>query len=217
MSEAEMIKLAWFQPWHFILYLFVVFTVMVVYYEWRWAKTAREKILALIARSDGSSYSVLVPKSGGSVSLQKPGTDTVLLWPINKLACIDVLYPGVGFVPTFLQKQIRMVILDEDDWEPLINRNPDRALIASPAFLGNLLHQKISEIVLTVNKEMIDRLEGVTRRLNNMVSPTMFYAGIGIVLIAVVFLIIQTMNSPDMTEILNQLGVIQRALGVTSG
>lgn len=197
-TDADKIKMQWFEPWHLILYCFVIFTLMVVYYQWRWAKTVRMNVLALLVRSDGSTYSVLVPKREGSVNLKDSVTGVTKTWPINKMSTIDVLYPGVGFIPAFLQKQIRMVILDEEDWEPMINRDPDKKLIASPAVLGNLLHERVTEMVMTVSKDTMDKLTGILAKMERFVDRQTFYIGIGIIaVLCVVSLVFSISNKPD--------------------
>lgn len=206
---------AYFTPVDYIMYLAIIFVIMVVYYLWKWSKTCRENVKLLIVRSDGSSDEILVPKEGGSVTLQNPKTGLTKMWPINKLAAIDMMYPGVGFVPKFLQKTIRTVIVDEDDWEPLINRDPNRDMIASPAVLGNLMNEKITEAVIRVNKEMLDSIAGLTKRLKQMVSPTQFFIGIGIVAIGVIALIFLVV--PGMGDMAESIDAIKTALGVTSG
>jgi len=35
MTEAGLIEAQYFMPWHIGLYLFVLFVIMVVYYEWK--------------------------------------------------------------------------------------------------------------------------------------------------------------------------------------
>jgi len=199
---------AYFTPLDYFLYLFAVFALMVVYYQWRWARTSRQNILVLVVHSDGSSHHELVKKEGASVSLKNPETGATKLWPINKLSTIDVLYPGVGFIPEFLQKQIRMTIVDEDDWEPLINRDPDRKLISSPAVLGNLMNEKITEAVITVNKEMLDSISGLMKRLNKLVNPTVVYIGLGLVLI------LMAVSLYMIIPVAESLEAIKSALGV---
>lgn len=202
---------AYFTPLDYFLYLFLVFALMVVYYQWRWTSTARQNILVLVVHSDGSSRQVLVKKEGASVSLTNPKTKTTQLWPINKLSTIDVLYPGVGFIPEFLQKQIRMTIVDEDDWEPLINRDPDRKLIASPAVLGNLMNEKVTEAVITVNKEMMDSIAGLVKRMNKLVNPIVVYIGLGLNLCLLAFLLYALMPLAELPEAIEG---IKNALGI---
>ena len=132
MTDAALIEAAYFQPWHIALYLFVVFVGMVVFFQWKWAKTCKNYIQVLVAQQGGGGDFFLAPKAGGSVEIKNPKTDDVRLWPVNELATIEVPYPGVGFVPTFLQKTIRLAIVNEGDWEPMLNRSPHREKIASP-------------------------------------------------------------------------------------
>ena len=203
---------AYFTPLDYILYLFAILVLMIVYYQWRWASTCKNKVLVLVVHSDGSSHTVLVDKQGASVTLTNPKTGSDKLWPINKLATIDVLYPGVGFVPEFLQKQIRMTIVDEDDWEPLINRSPNREMIASPAVLGNLMHEKVTEAVITVNKEMLDSISGLMKRLNKLVNPLVVYIGLGLCLIISLVTLYTVM---PITEQFGNIELIKIALGIT--
>lgn len=250
---------AYFTPLDYVWYLLAIFVVMVVYYQWRWSRTCKTKVLVLVQKADGHGDYELADQSGGSVSLKDPHTNTVRLWPINELATISVPYPGVGFVPTFLQKTIRMVIVSEDDWEPLTNRGSQlqgvasrdvvgrlteimntaesssptgtaikrllsgitissiREMIASPAVLGNLMHEKITEAVITVNKEMLDSISGLTKRLNKVVSPLMFYIGTGVLIAGMVFMLWQVIPvMSDLGDVADKLDAIQKALGIVS-
>ena len=132
MTEAGLVEAQYFMPWHIGLYLFVVFVFMVVYYQWKWAKTCKNYIQVLVAQQGGGGDFLLAPKSGGQVTIKNSRTDEERTWPVNELATIEVPYPGVGFIPAFLQKTIRLAIVNEGDWEPMLNRSPHREKIASP-------------------------------------------------------------------------------------
>lgn len=132
MTEAELINATYFAPWHIALYLFVVFVIMVVYYEWKWAKTCKNNIQVLVAQQGGGGDFFLAPKAGGQVTIKNSQTDEERTWPVNELATIEVPYPGVGFIPAFLQKTIRLAIVNEGDMEPMLNRSPHRDKVASP-------------------------------------------------------------------------------------
>ena len=113
------------------LYLGIGFVLMVFYFQWQWARTCDKNIQVLEAQKGGGGAYKLAPKDGGYVEIaQEDGT--VRIWPINELATIDILYPGVGWVPAFLQKSIRLAIVNEGDLEPLLNRSPHRTKVASP-------------------------------------------------------------------------------------
>ena len=258
MTEAEIIEATYFAPWHIILYLFVIFVAMVVYYQWRWSGICKKNIQVLVAQSGGGGDFVLSPKVGGQVAIKNPGSDTVRMWPINELATIEVPYPGVGFVPGFLQKTIRLAIVNEGDWEPMLNRSrhyervaspdvveslteiavdcdtkmrnrivkyidklstsPTREMIASPAVLGNLMHEKITEAVITVNKEMLDSVAVLVRRLSKMVTPIMFYIGIGALLVCIVVMAFQVIPAIGIIQGMGEkIDAIQRSLGILTG
>ena len=132
MTEASLVEAQYFMPWHIGLYLFVLFVIMVVYYEWKWAKTCKNNIQVLVAQQGGGGDFFLAPKAGGQVTIKNSQTNEERTWALNELATIEVPYPGVGFVPAFLQKTIRLAIVNEGDWEPMLNRSPHREKIASP-------------------------------------------------------------------------------------
>lgn len=245
------------------LLTWVVIVVMifaaVVFFQWKWTKICAENVLVLIKKADGHGNYQLAPQVGGSVGLKNKDSNTVRMWPINELATIDVPYPGVGFVPAFMQKTIRMVIVDEQDWEPLTNRSPhrprvmspdvvseieyimedikdenvirqfkelldgvstgpSRELIASPALLGNTVMERVSEVAITVVKDVMDPITNIIKRLNDLVTPKMFYVGIGAVLVAIAastyFSYSLTANTTGLAE---QIATIQQSLGLVPG
>ena len=154
---------SWFTPFHYIVYLDVVFVAMVVYYQWKWAKICKSSIQLLKAERGGGGSFELVPKTGdGSISLTQG--DITHTWMINELATIDVLYPGVGFVPAFLQKTIRMAIVNEGDWEPMLNRSPHRENIASPDVVEFLVQ------LAEENPQLAGRIQSVASKLST--GPT---------------------------------------------
>lgn len=264
MSEVDTITLMWFQPWHYFLYLFVIFVGMVGFYQWHWAKTCKENIQILIIRTGGGGDYELAPKSsGGEISLTNPDSNTVRTWPINELTTVEIPYPGVGFIPNFLQKTIRLAIVSEWDWEPVLNRSPHkdkiaspdvvaflqklaeemddkdekakaikakinelvpnlatgptREMIASPAVLGNLIHEKITEALITVNKEVFDKMAGLLNRLNKLVNPMIVYIGLGLMLFGVAYIIYQLAEISGVggsADVLNKLDAIEKALGI---
>jgi hypothetical protein len=143
---------------------------MVVYYQWKWAKICKNNIQILVAQQGGGGSFELAPKEGGSVSLKQG--ETTRTWMMNELATIDVLYPGIGFIPSFMQKTIRMAIVNEGDWEPMLNRSPHRENIASPdvvAFLEQLAKQAEgsgnSPLAVTIRDKASRMATGPTREL----------------------------------------------------
>lgn len=126
------VQAAFFSPFHFIIYMVIVVTVLVVWYQWQWSKKVTRFIKVLVVKPDGSTDTEYAPKTGNYVALRIPESNSVRLWPISKLSAIEVLYPGDGFIPNFLQKKIRMVIVDVEDWEPMLNRGSYSRRVASP-------------------------------------------------------------------------------------
>ncbi len=235
-----------------VFYLIVGLVVIIIYLQWRWTKICRDNVQVLVVKSDGHGSYELAPQSGGSVSLKDPKSDTVRMWPINKLATIDVPYPSNGAVPAILQKQIRQVVVGEEDWEPLLNRSPylhgvaspdvktalleisglipnpgvqerlatyasslsaapTREMIASPAVFGNLIHEKITEAVITVNKDMMRNLSQKPKTI----SPTMFYVCMGLVLVLLAVVTFQVVSvGQQFAEVSDGVALIRHSLGI---
>lgn len=143
-----------------LLFLGIPFVLMVFFFQWRWARTCDRNIQVLVAQMGGGGKFVLAPKEGGQVTIRNPETDETRMWPVNELATIDITYPGVGFVPKFLQKKIRLAIVAEGDWEPMLNRSPHRRKVASPDVVEYL--QKIAEANPTLKTGIDEFLGGIS-------------------------------------------------------
>lgn len=237
------------------LFLGVPFVLMVFYFQWKWAKDCTNYVRVLVAQLGGSGAFFMAPKTGGEVSIKNPHTGTTRTWPINELSTIDVLYPGVGFVPEFMQKTIRMAIVNEGDWEPLLNRSPHlrkiaspdivmvlekirdnttngelkstligvldgistgptREMIASPAVLGNLFQEKISELAVTVAKDIINPLNEAIKKLGERLNPVIVYIGLGLVLVLMVYLVFQIKPIIDKLDGMGNIGTIARDISL---
>ncbi len=151
-----------------LLYLGIPFVLMIFYFQWSWARTCDRNIQILVAQRGGGGAYRLAPKGGGHVEIaEKNGA--VRIWPINELATIDILYPGVGWVPAFLQKSIRLAIVNEGDWEPLLNRSPHRTKIASPdvvTFLEEIARDNPeSELTTLIDEFLVGVTTGPTREM----------------------------------------------------
>ena len=141
------------------LFIGIPFLILIFIMQWRWAKVCAHNIRILVVQKSGGGRWELAPKEGGSISIRNPVDDSIRIWPINELSTIDVLYPGVGWMPEFLQKQIRLAIVNEGDWEPMLNRSPHRENILSPdvaIFLKRALKEgKITDPSIKMGLEKI--------------------------------------------------------------
>ena len=150
------------------LFLGIPFVLMIFFFQWRWAKTCANNIRVLVAQKGGGGAWQLARKEGGQITITNSQDDSVRTWPINELATIDVLYPGVGFVPEFMQKQIRLAIVNEGDWEPMLNRSPHRDKIASPdvvRFLTSLAEKSEDKVKIEIEKMVGGLATGPTREM----------------------------------------------------
>lgn len=254
MPDAEVIN-SWFTPFHYAVYLGVLFVGMVAFYQWKWAHTCKTSVLVLVAQLGGGGNFFLAPKAGGEISIKNPKTGTTRTWPVNELSTIDVLYPGVGFVPAFMQKTIRMAIVSEGDWEPLLNRSPHRPrvaspdmvdaliriantasvttknainellegvstaptreMIGSPAVLGNLMQERISELAVTVAKDIMNPLQEAIKKMGRRTNPIIVYVGLGLIIVLTAYTVMQVLPTAEyITEIAEDIAQIKRALGV---
>lgn len=248
------IQATYFSPFMFIMYLVIIVVAMVVFYQWRWSRLCANNVKVLLVQPDGSTDTEYVPKTGNYVALKVPDSDSIRMWPINKLATVEVMYPGDGFVPGFLQKKIKMAVVDAEDWEPMLNRGsyshrvaspdvvalirdlaedfpdaredletlanslstaPTRDMVASPAVLGNIMKEKVSEMAVTISKETFDRLEQVTRKLDKQINPIIFYVGMGAVVILMVIILVNVLPTlSSFSSMASGIDAIKRALGI---
>lgn len=153
-------EIEWASLGRAVLFLGIPFVLIIFYLQWQWAQTCSKYIRVLVALKGGGGKWEFAPKEGGKVSIYNPDTKETRTWPINELATIEVPYPGVGFVPLALQKTIRLAIVNEGDWEPMLNRSPHRMKIASPDVVKYL--QSLAEKAPSLRIEIDDFLAGVS-------------------------------------------------------
>ena len=254
---------AWFTPFHYFVYLGIILIGMILSYQWKWAQKVDKYVKLIVVKPDGSSDTDYALKEGSSVAITNPKTGTVKLWPITDVATIEMLYPGDGFIPVFLQKKIRTTIVDENDWEPLLNRGaysdnvaspdvkaklreiaetldeedktrkqllalseglktaPTREMIGSPAILGNIAKEKVSELAVTVAKDVMNPLQEAIKKLGKQLNPTIVYIGLGLVAILLVYAVFQLqmvsntgIGDVDIGKLTKDVELIKQALGV---
>ncbi len=273
-AQTETIK-QWSDPFHFIVYLFVLFVGMIIYYEWKWSKEALNNVLLEVVKGDGHASYELVPIEGSAVTLTNPKTGKVKVWPMNELSTITVPYPGVAFIPEFLQKEIRKVGVTEEDWEPYTNRsphrknvvspdvlerlqaiaskidldNPDlteeerskltakldeidlviadiqenastyptRELVGSPAVLGNLMHERLTEIIAALGAGLMSKLDDVLKQLTRLGKPInamAVYIMLGVCVIAGIAGIWLSVSGSGSGDDIRRLKLIEQSLGI---
>lgn len=151
-----------------LLYLGIPFVLLTFFSQWKWARTCDKNIQILVAQRGGGGKYLLAPKAGGEVSIANPVTGDTRTWPINELATIDVPYPGLGFLPRFLQKSIRLAIVNEGDWEPMLNRSPHQKKVASPdvvEFMIAVAKQSDEDVKREINEFINSVSTGSTREM----------------------------------------------------
>ena len=248
------IQATYFSTVSVIFYLIAIVFITGLYLQFKWTRHCTDKVKVLVVKPDGGTDTQYAPKTGGYVSLKNPKNGTARMWPINRVCAVEMLYPGDGFIPKFLQKKIKCVIVDEEDWEPILNRgsysenvaspdvikrlkllveaDPDspkskalaklteglsaastRAMIGSPAVLGNIMHEEITKAFVTINKEMFDRVEGLLKRMDKMINPTIVYIGLGGIIIILLYQMFQGQGS-EMSDMASDIMKIKNSSGI---
>jgi len=149
------------------LFLGIPAILLIFFAQWQWAKTCEKNIRVLVAQKTGGGRFFNAPKAGGDVTIKNTETGDVRAWPINELATIEVPYPGVGWVPKFLQKTIRLAIVNEGDWEPMLNRSPHQQRVASPDVIEFMqsIAKKSPELEPIISKYLSKVSSGSTREM----------------------------------------------------
>jgi len=149
------------------IFLGIPFVLLIFVGQWHWARVCDRNIQVLVAQRGGGGNYMLAPKEGGVVAIRNPETGETRAWPVNELATIDVPYPGLGFIPRFMQKTIRLAIVNEGDWEPMLNRSPHRKKIASPDVVDFLreIAAKQPKLADSINKFLSGVSTGPTREM----------------------------------------------------
>lgn len=200
---------AWFTPFHFFVYLGIIFVIMICWLQMRWDKESRTNILVLLQKAKGDGDYYLVPIDDNKVNLVNKNTGESKLWGINELSTITVPYPAIGFLPRFLLKQIKLVVLSDETWEPITNRSREgKTLVMTPKFIGNLVNEQITKALAMVNQEMLDFIKGIGKILN----PTHFYVYAGISIGLLVWNLMLVSKLGNLTETVGELQAIVNVL-----
>lgn len=179
-------------------------------------KTVSENILAMLDNGEME----LVPKEDGKVTLphieKKDNGDKVVttkVWPIKSFNIIHYKYP-IGGGLSFFKRDIGAVWLSAETWEPVSNLSPNREVVASPLFLGNLINEGITGTIVSMGKEVMDAIKSI----GNMLNPTHFYIAVILNLAAigvVIYLIMPLMNTAtDLADMQMKIDAIMKALGL---
>jgi len=245
----EEIQAIWFGPFQWIVYLGVPLLIVIMWWQYSWYKICDTKIKAIIVHNVGAPTVKFAPK-GGYIDIQSPDKKSTKIFVVNELSTIRLPYPELGFLPRFLQNKIEVAIFDDNDMEPILNRNkhlskvaspdvkyalaeladsknipqvlrgkivelsdslssaPTREPVASPALLGNLLQERVSQLAVTVSKDLIDPLQEAIKKLGRQLNPTIVYIGMGLIIIMLGYMIMTFVPA------LEDIGAIKQAIGV---
>ena len=242
-----------------LIYLGGGFMIMIFFLQYKWAKTTTKKIRTLTALKSGGGQWGYANKEGGSITLYNKELDETKVWAVNELATIEIEYPGIGFIPSWMQKSIRLVLLNEGDTEPILNRAvhrnmvaspdviqylkvlagkdeankaaieeyiselrtyPTRPIVGDPATLGALMRQQAMKALASVSNELMETLKTINTKLARLgnFNATYIYVLIGFNIILSGFAIYFSMQggSLDVTDVLDNLELIKKALGIVA-
>lgn len=128
----EEIQVNWFSTFHLIMYCVLIFITMVVYYKIKWKRLCENNVKVLVKRGDGGTDKFFAPTQGNFVSITQKSTGITRLWPINQLCFVRIEYPDGGMVPWFMRESINLAILNEEDYEPVLNNSAYTQGVISP-------------------------------------------------------------------------------------
>lgn len=96
---------------------------------------------------------------------------------------------------------------------------PTREMIASPAVLGNIAKEKVSELAVTVARDIMNPLQEALKRLGRQVSPIVVYIGLGLIAALLVYVVVQVktlvdVGPIDVAKMADDVAKIKASLGV---
>lgn len=198
------------------IFLIPTFVIGMFISMYLWEKTCRTKIKAVVIKTAGGVSINYIPKEGNDVTITNPKTGETRTWPISTLATIGMPYPDLaGLLPKFLQREIQVAFLYEDDWEPVLNKDKSKTLIADPAILGALRQNTIMKALATVSDDLVDSINKLKAQLTRVagLNPTIIYMGL-FASVAVGIAIIVMLMQMDLVSIAEKVNAIYNALGI---
>lgn len=191
-----------------MLVVVVVFMILYQFYKlYKLDKLVSTHILLEINNNTGRTEFVLVEKENHSVSLpNKDGSSR--MWVIDKSCVKTTSYP-IGGAWRFLKRDIDMVEVDGEDWEPYKVDRDDKHLIGSNRFLGTLVNEKVAMAVAGMGQKIIEKLD----KIQGMNPTYMLFGGLCLGA-GIVFIAMKVMPMADsIAEMLKKLDIIIKLLG----
>lgn len=207
--------MTYFNSFNVALYFFIGFVIWVIFLQRKWDRVCKTHIMLLVQKVKGDGDFVPVPINGSTVEWEtkKKNTDgteewSTKIWFINELSTISVPYPGVAFIPKWLQKTIQLVVVDERDYEPITNRSVNREMVTTPELIGAVFKEQLTKAVTGATKQFTDAVA----KMGNILPPMHFYIGVGILAVIGIMILMKVMNleSLDIATMVEQ--GIERAL-----
>jgi len=104
---------------------------------------------------------------------------------------------------------------DLEEFAMSLSTAPTRDMVASPAVLGNIMKEKVSELAVTISRETFDRLEGFSRKFDRLPNPLIIYVGLGAIAIMLAIVLVNLMPAMSAVgELQSALTAIKAALGI---
>jgi hypothetical protein len=176
-------------------------------------KTCRTKALLQISDGNRLTYK-LVSKDETSTHVELPNADgTTSMWPIDRTCIRTTSYP-IGFVPDYLKREIDVLELDAETWEPVFSsKHASGEVVASPRLLGIIFGEKVSQAVVSLGKEITDKLS----KIAGGIQPMYFWISIITLAILDIITMVIVIRLPsllgDLTALSTKLDVIIKLLG----
>jgi len=175
---------------------------------WSWARDSRENYLVwAVDTAQTVKKKFLAPIEGNHIRVKDKNGDTKI-WGLSAFTPIDVPYPGLAGIPSFVQRTIKLVVVSYEDAEPLSNWSPDREVVLTPTYVGTIVAEEVTKAVVAVGKDVIDAIG----KIKNMLNPNHFYIASGIIIIGVIYLAVQMRAVSGMKE---GIDLLLKAQGLT--
>ena len=149
----------YFQAPFLVIYGVIFIILYQLFRLYQLDKIVSTKILLQITNSTGKTEFKPSEKQGNSVSLpKKDGTSD--MWVIDKNCMRTTSFPIGSGIP-FLKRDIQMVELDADSWEPIKFDRSDKTIVGSPRLLGTLFNEKVAAAIVGLGKEFTDAIKNI--------------------------------------------------------
>lgn len=214
-----------------LVYALVIFGIAMIFIIRQWKKQARENIRVEVVRSGGDSVKVFGKLVGNMLEIpanKKYGWEVGKMYPFiadedskgypiaelreateddaTQSIYVEINRQGIYYtdypegLPAWMAIGMRKCVVDEDNWEmrTRFGSNP----MMNPDLIAIHEHEKTAQILAAASQEINDLREKLQKALTKGVNPMVIYAGFGLTIIGVGYLLFQLLPIlPDLQNL----------------